>query len=125
MKKRVQRILMPLSVPVILGFIYAIWFKITGLGIPCAFYSWTGFKCPGCGITHMCIDILSGDLHAARKENVLLFYMLPILCIYWFADSMKYIITGRFFDKRLTDILLWFAVIVLLLFGIYRNIIGC
>lgn len=125
MKQRLRTVLMPLVLPVILGFFYAIWFKITGLGIPCLFRLLTGLKCPGCGITHMCIDFLSGDFYGARRENVLLFYMLPALCLYWGINSMKYIITGRYLDSKFTNILLWCAIASLLIFGICRNIVGC
>ena len=109
----------------ILGFIYIIWLKITDLGIQCVFYLWTGLKCPGCGITHMCMAVLNGDIEGARRENIFLFYMLPILGLYWATDAMKYIITGRYLDKRMTNILLWTTVAALLIFGVCRNVIGC
>ena len=125
MWKRTQKIIKPLIMAGILGFIYIIWLKITDLGIQCVFYLWTGLKCPGCGITHMCMAVLNGDIEGARRENIFLFYMLPILGLYWAADSMKYIITGRYLDKRITNILLWTTVATLLIFGVCRNIIGC
>ena len=125
MWKRTQKILKPLIMAGILGFIYIIWLKITDLGIQCVFYLWTGLKCPGCGITHMCMAVLNGDIEGARRENIFLFYMLPILGLYWAADAMKYIITGRYLDKRMTNILLWTTVAALLIFGVCRNVIGC
>jgi len=32
---------------------------------PCPFYSLTDVKCPGCGMTHACIALASGDLRGA------------------------------------------------------------
>jgi hypothetical protein len=32
---------------------------------PCPFYSVTDVKCPGCGMTHACIAIVSGDFRGA------------------------------------------------------------
>lgn len=52
------------------GMLYCIWLHCTGLGIPCLFYLWTGFKCPGCGITRMCLALLSGYPEKARQDEV-------------------------------------------------------
>ncbi len=125
MKKRLRTVLRPVVMAGMIGIVYAIWLKITGIGIPCFFNLWTGFKCPGCGITHMCLAVLSGNFSLARQENVFLFYMLPLLGFFWGINSIKYIITGRYLDKNKTDILLWMAVVGLLIFGVYRNIFGC
>jgi len=36
---------------------------------PCPFYSVTDVKCPGCGMTHACIAIMSGDLRDAWMHH--------------------------------------------------------
>lgn len=123
MKKRLKDIL---RLPVfcgIAGSVYYIWLRLTGIGIPCLFHLWTGLKCPGCGVTRMCLAVLSGDFLTARKENILLFYLLPFLGVWWLIHQMYYLVTGRMMSGRLFQGLAWCVMVLLLLFGIYRNIV--
>jgi hypothetical protein len=125
MKKRLKDTLLPPAFCGIAGGIYYIWLQLTGIGIPCLFYLWTGLKCPGCGITRMCLAILSGDLSAAKKENILLFYLLPLLGAWWMIRQTYYLTIGRMMRGRFLNGLAWCVVVLLMLFGIYRNIVGC
>lgn len=125
MKKRLKDTLLPPAFCGITGGAYYIWMRLTGVGIPCLFHLWTGLKCPGCGITRMCLAILSGDLLAAKKENILLFYLLPFLGAWWLVRQTYYLTTGRMMRGRFLNGLTWCVVVLLVLFGIYRNIAGC
>lgn len=107
------------------GVLYCIWLHCTGLGIPCLFYLWTGFKCPGCGITRMCLALLSGHPEAARRYNLLLFYLLPVLALYGFVRIAWYIIKGTQMRGVYANLPIYASVVLLLVFGVYRNIAGC
>lgn len=72
----------PLVALVILGFVYLFVFEKFDITIPCMFYKLTGYKCPGCGMTHAMGAIWNGDLLAAWEYNPLSLTVLPIMCIY-------------------------------------------
>lgn len=76
-------------------------------------------------MTRLCVEILSGNLEEAKKMNILLFYLLPVLCIWGLIISGHYIVTGKRFNQKIVDVIAWMAVMLLLGFGVYRNIVGC
>ena len=103
-----------------IGVLYIIWIKITGLMIPCIFRLLTGYKCPGCGVTHMLLDLLRLDFSGARAQNAFLFYTLPLLAsevIYaWHRAGKKLPL------PRWNEILLMIYCAALIVFGILRNL---
>jgi len=103
------------------GVLYLIWIKATGLMIPCVFRLATGLKCPGCGVTHMLLDLLRLDFAGARAQNAFLFYTLPLLAaeiIYAQVMSMK-----KKQLPRWNEVLLLIYCAALTAFGILRNIL--
>lgn len=103
-----------------LGFTYANIVRYTFFCIPCFFNTLTGMKCPGCGITHMCLYLMRFDISNAFHANPFLFVSMPILLILivlnFFANSY---VKDKFHLKRIA-----FAYsILLVLWGIVRNII--
>ncbi len=60
--------LRPLAFLLPAGGLYALFVHATGLMIPCPFRLITGLKCPGCGMTHMCMSLLRLDFKAAVKQ---------------------------------------------------------
>ena len=70
-----------------------------GKPIPCVFHLVTGLKCPGCGITHMLIDLLHFDLRGAYMENPFLFFVLPVLLIYGAYRAYRYVVHN---DRKYT-----------------------
>jgi len=46
-----------------------------GLRIPCVFYRITGLRCPGCGITDLCLGLLHGRLEPWHNWGLIL--LLP------------------------------------------------
>ena len=59
------------------------------VGIPCFFYKITGYKCPGCGMTHALSEIWNGNFRSAWEYNALSFTVLPIVCIYLLYRSVR------------------------------------
>ncbi|SKB92237.1 Protein of unknown function [Lachnospiraceae bacterium] len=104
----------------ILGVLYFLWYTKTGIGIPCVFHRITGFRCPGCGITHMVLHTVKLDFNAAYHDNPFLFVSLPFLAGEIIFD--KYL---RHKGKKMplwNNVLLIVYLVMLLGFGVYRNI---
>ena len=93
-----------------------------GFGIPCLFRLVTGLRCPGCGVTHMALCLLRGDLSGAFYENPMVLMLLPIGLILAIRLTYRDLKTG---SRRLTK---WenravIGMIVLLIgFGVARNL---
>lgn len=104
------------------GLGYMLWIRLTGIGIPCPFYQITGLKCPGCGITRMCMAMLAGHWMDALKYNIALAFFLPLLSIWFVIKTALYIITGISFRSSHEEALTWGLIALLLVFGILRNL---
>ena len=58
-------LLKPMAILGILGFGYLIFFQKFGKGIPCLIYELTGYRCPGCGMTHALAEVWNGNYAGA------------------------------------------------------------
>lgn len=101
----------------VLGCIYFIFVKFTGLSIPCPFRLISGGRifCPGCGISRMCMSLASMDIQGAFTCNPAIFSMLPfwtICVILWLFDRRP----------KFVNFIEIISIIILLAFGIFRNI---
>ena len=103
------------------GTAYFLWYTYTGIGIPCLFYKFTGWQCPGCGISRMIISIVHLDFESAKKYNIVLFYLLPALSLYCVYKEITYIRTGKRKYTALENVAMALVVIILLAFGVIRN----
>ena len=104
----------------IVGLGYAFFVQKTGYAIPCLFYKITGFYCPGCGVSRMCLALLKGDIKSAFYANQMIMICIPIL----FFIGIKSIIEIKKYgmiNKKQKDILLWGVVIGFVIFGVLRN----
>lgn len=106
-----------------LGTAYYIWLKITGLGIPCPVRFVTGgrIKCPGCGVSTMCVNMIEGHFEAAFHANPCLFIMLPLWGI---LIAVKLIFAPKALAEgaRLNTVIYGVMTAVLVVFGVLRNI---
>ena len=93
-------------------------------GIPCAFHQVTGLKCPGCGVTRMCLSLLRGDFAEAFHQNAAIFCLLPLGVVLAVSRCVSYVKTGSKRLSRWENRLVLFMVAVLVLFGIVRNFAG-
>ena len=104
------------------GIAYLIFVRLTGLAIPCVFRLVTGFKCPGCGITTMCIHTSKLQFRSAFWDNIFLFVTWPYII---------FAIIYSFFCKRVKkknpaksfSISLYLYIVLLIIWGVVRNII--
>lgn len=110
-----------LALLLIVGFIYYIITQVTNFYIPCPIRTLTGFVCPGCGITHFFIDLINLNFINAMQQNLAIFILLVI----WILVGIIYMIFRPQSLKkggRVFNILIWSSVILLVVFGILRNI---
>ena len=103
------------------GLAYYIVTQLTPLRIPCLFQKVTGLACPGCGISHFCICLLHLDFLGAARENLAITLLSPL----WLAAFLVRVLWNpKWFAKgsKGENLLLWGSVVVLLLFGVVRNL---
>ena len=93
-------------------------------GIPCLFHQITGLKCPGCGVTRMCLSLLRGDFAEAFHQNAAIFCLLPLGAVLAVSRCVRYVKAGSKRLSRWENRLVLFMVAVLVLFGIVRNFTG-
>ncbi len=123
MKKRINNVLKANLVLLLILVGYYFINKYTGFYIPCVFYEITGYKCPGCGITHLVFDLLNFKIIDAFHENPLVFIYLPFIIAYYIYMIYLYIHDKK--DKVLVKIpnYVWGILIAITIaFGIIRNI---
>lgn len=120
--RRIVRVLaLWLGLP-LLGICYGMLVSRIGFGIPCVFRLITGLKCPGCGVTHMALCLLRGDLSGAFYENPVVLMLLPIGLILAIRLTCRHLKTG---SKRLTkweNRVVIGMIVLLVAFGIARNL---
>ena len=106
-----------------IGFAYYLLIQFTPFHLLCLFQRITKLACPGCGITHFLVRLLHFDIPGAVQENVavagliLLWGPLLFIRVIWHPKWLQK--NGRF-----ERILACICVVLLLLFGILRNLPG-
>jgi len=90
-----------------------------GAGQPCPIYSLTGYYCPGCGATRMCLSLLRGDIISAVRYNP----FLLVTFVFWGVVSVFAFIgrPGIFRKKRFLLIAFFVTLVCGIAFGIIRN----
>lgn len=122
MKARIRKAGLFLIAALAVGYIYIAIVEYIGFGIPCVFYEITGLRCPGCGVTQMCISLINFDIGGAFKSNGMLLILLPILGYVFGKYALTYIKTGRPLLSQKQNVLIYICIGLLLLFAIFRNI---
>ncbi len=122
MKERCFRVLSSALFLTAAGVAYGLFFLYTGIGVACPVNFLTGFQCPGCGVTHMCTALLKLDFESAFAANPVLLLLSPVLFLVFLNYIAGYVKTGRFEMKLWQNILLWICIVILILYGICRNI---
>lgn len=106
-----------------IGFAYYLLIQFTPFHLFCLFQRITKLACPGCGITHFLVRLLHFDIPGAVQENVavagliLLWGPLLFIRVIWHPKWLQK--NGRF-----ERILAYICVVLLLAFGILRNLPG-
>ena len=121
-KKRLYHILKIAIAFLIAGVAYGIFFLCTGIGLACPIRFVTGWKCPGCGVTHMCAALLCLDFASAFAANPALLLLSPLLAAVFAKYVKTYVNTGRWQADRVQNAIMWICVVILILYGAARNI---
>ena len=88
----------------------------------CPIYALTGFACPGCGLTRGFHALFHGDLITALDFNVLI-PVWALIFVYVFISLTLLAVRGRRLPMwPTTPRFLWTFMIVLLVFGVLRNL---
>ena len=104
------------------GLIFAYGAVHWGWWLPCIFNQATGLKCPGCGVSRMCLALLRFDFAAAFSWNPAVFLCLPFLAYLLISLSLRYIRLGGLHLSKWQQRGCWIMVAFLLAFGIFRNL---
>ncbi len=74
---------------------YLAWVAVTGRGIPCLIYRYTGRPCASCGLTRALASVLRFDFRAAFSNHLL--WPIYVLWGGWVAisDAVVYLRDGR------------------------------
>lgn len=92
--------------------------------IPCLFHEVTGFYCPGCGVSRMCLALFRLDFKAAFRANPVILLLLPAGLVIALQMAVRYVKTGKHLPTRAQTIAIYFMIGILLLFGLLRNLPG-
>ena len=100
------------------GLLYGFVLIPLGVRLPCLFYRFTGLRCPGCGVTDLCMALLHGRFREAPGYNWGLVLCSPVLV--WLVIRLwKNRACGKA-EKAVSAALLVF----LLAWGVVRNLWG-
>lgn len=94
----------------------------SGIFPPCLFHKITGFYCPGCGSLRALHHLLHGRFVDAWRHNPLMLISLPFVLYGLAVQFFSY-----FFEVRLPTIFIkscwiWVIFVLIVLYGIARNI---
>lgn len=123
MKERALKVIKKLLIFLAGGVFYGILIMNTGFAIPCLFRLLTGLKCPGCGVTSMCLALMRFNFHKAFISNEMLFVLLPALLFVFIKYIFVYIKTGIKKLDRAQSFILNLSLVMLILFGVIRNLV--
>lgn len=123
MRKRLVKIVIIVLSVIVIGKIAVSIISTLHIGIPCAFFQITGLKCPGCGNTRAIISLYNGNIAMAMKYNFLIF--AELLYIIWFVSciAVNYIKSGKYSAYVKPGYVHVIMLIIVLIWGIVRNII--
>lgn len=124
-EKRIRRndLLKKTIVTLVILTAYYIFVRLTGFSIPCLFREITGLKCPGCGISRMCMHLAQLEFGEAFLCNPLMFLLLPVFAVLlavkliFMPDCLEVRSRGYRIGERV-------CLVTVLAYWVVRNIIG-
>lgn len=89
----------------------------------CFFLVVTGLKCPGCGSQRAIHALLNGDIGAAWGYNAMMVLFIPVVVLMGVA-SLGRLRNPRLYNSINSRWVIWSVFIVVVGWGIVRNIFG-
>ena len=123
-RQRLLRVILWTALLAGVGLLYGFFVSRTGIAIPCIFHLVTGLKCPGCGVTRMCVALMHLDFRSAYEYNQMIFILSPVLLFIFLTCVIGYIRNGHWETNRTQNVVLYVCIALLIGFGIARNIVG-
>ena len=123
-KTRSVHLAKTVSILLAAGLLYYAFVSLTGLYIPCIFRLLTGWKCPGCGVSHLIVHLVHFEIAAAFFENPFVFVLLPLLICYGIYRAVRYVMHNDRSYRKWENTAAVAVIIIAVLFGIVRNIVG-
>lgn len=123
MQTRLKKVLCTAAVLLCAGLFYALIARKIG-GVPCPFYTLTGLKCPGCGVSRMCLALLRGRIGEAFLYNRAVLLLAPFGVYVAVSWCVGYVRTGSRLLRTAPKAVAWSMAAVLIAFGIARNFFG-
>lgn len=124
MKTRMLKVLCTAAVLLCAGLFYAFFALRTGWSVPCPFHTLTALKCPGCGVSRMCMALLGGSFREAFLWNRAVLLLTPLGVYVVAAWCAGYVRSGARVLRGAPKAAAWTIVAVLIAFGIARNFLG-
>ncbi len=124
MKIRAEKVLRTVCFLLCAGLLYAFFCRRIGSGVPCPVYALTGFRCPGCGMSRMCLALLRGDWREAFRQNRAALLLLPAGAYIASAYCTGYIRRGERVLHGAPKAAAYVVLGVFLAFGLARNFLG-
>ena len=122
MKRKLNVLFLTIAI-ILTAILLAIGFKNGTLKVYCPFNLITGFLCPGCGNTRATLSLLRFDFNSVFKYN-LMYFLEIFYCLWLYANvCINYIKEGRFFYGRKWIKFDVAILIIIILWGMFRNII--
>lgn len=121
-KNRVRKIIYRDGIILLVGILYAIFVRLTGLAVPCIFRTLTGWQCPGCGITRACLSLLKGEIRTSFSYNSFLYIAGPCIIYLIVRGALNYIKDNTFQLNRQDTVLTYILTVAALIFGVVRNL---
>lgn len=120
-QNKIKRVLGICAVVIFVGLIYGYIIIPMGFHIPCLFKLIYHIRCPGCGLTRMCLSILHGNFIKAIKYNIGLVIISPIILYIVCKQIYNYINDS---NEPLNKWLITSTLIYLIAWTIVRNILN-
>ena len=122
MRKRGKRVLRGAAELLALGIAYYIFVRLTNLYIPCPFRLITGWRCPGCGISHCLVNLATGRWQDAFRENQFVLLLSPFALAYGAYRCYNYIVYDKE-DYSIPEMAgCGIVLIAAIAFGVLRNL---
>lgn len=93
------------------------------IGIPCLFNVITNLKCPGCGITHLILNLSKFKFKQAFLCNQFIFINSPFIIYFIIKNYLCWLLNITFKLNKTENVLIFLLLIGSIIFTVVRNII--
>ena len=121
-KKRLKKLFFVYVIVIAILLAYLpIYLFLPFLRLPCLFNLITGLNCPGCGISRMLSSFANLNIGEGISYNYFLGYSIPVIVVFFGYYSYNFVTKKKIMFFEVSAIV---YVILLIAWGIIRNIIG-